>query len=380
MAPAVRPASGRPRRWPRARPRGAAAPARPVRPRWPPGPPAGPSARRRPVPGALDPGGRASRAGRRTPAGASRCRRPGSPPASQASHQDSGVVQRRSSQLQCQTSISGGRRRIGRTQLTGPANGWLTDSRPPAASVASSQSSGSRRKSIQPISPSAPACPLSVVTSWPGSSVIPYRRPAAASSAWWLTVLWSVTARKSSPRPAARSGQFGDGQRAVRVHGVRVQVTGQPAAARPGGQRPARRPVPGRRRPRAGRRRPQARAERRGLAPSAGSAPRPAGRGARRSSPATSRPRSPRAGTRAWPPRRYDERLAGAARPAAEPGGPEAARGRAPSRRRARSRARPAARPSRPAPPPAGSARGTRSGPRASTARCAASEFAMPAI
>ena len=59
------------------------------------------------------------------------------------------------------------------------------------------------------MSPSAPACPPFVVTSWPGSSVIPYRPLAAGSSAWWLTVLWSVIARKSSPLPAASSASSG---------------------------------------------------------------------------------------------------------------------------------------------------------------------------
>ena len=239
MVPAVRPASGRRRRsarrsssW-RSRTgpsRSAEMATRPARR------PAEHVARLRPR--RTRPRWSGARAGRRTPAGASRCRPPGSPSASQASHQDSGVVQRRSSQLQCQTSISGGRRRIGRTQLTGPANGWLTDSRPPAASVASSQSSGSRRKSIQPISPSAPACPLSVVTSWPGSSVIPYRR--ARRGQFGVVADRVVVGDRDEVQAASgrEGGQFGDGQRAIGVHGVRVQVTGQPAVAAAGRAEP----------------------------------------------------------------------------------------------------------------------------------------------
>ena len=283
------------------------------------------------VPLALDPGRRAPRRGVRSRlvpvAAADRDRRriPGQPPGQRR-------VQRRSSQLQCQTSSSGGRRRIGRVQLTGPANGWLTDSSPPAASVASSQASGSWRKSIQPTSPSAPACPPSVVTSWPGSRMIPYRRDAAASSAWWLTVLWSVTARKSSPRPAARTASSGDGQLAVRVHGVRVQVAGQPAAARnpdPAGRIPARRPVPrGRRRERGpcwAERRVQGRGRRRGLRgqPVAHAIRRDAVHadhhlpGAGLELPGQVAGRGRVAGD--------DERLAGAARPAAEPARAETA-------------------------------------------------------
>ena len=42
---------------------------------------------------------------------------------SHASHHPSGVVHRVSSQLQCQTSISGGRRFIGAAQLTWPPIG-----------------------------------------------------------------------------------------------------------------------------------------------------------------------------------------------------------------------------------------------------------------
>ena len=140
-------------------------------------------------PRALHPGGRAPGRRVRTRPGASRCRRPGSPRDPRPATSDSGRVQRRSSQLQCHTSSSGGRRRIGRVQLSGPANGWLTDSSPPRGLGGVQPVVWVARKSIQPTSPSAPACPPSVVTSWPGSSVIPYRRLAAASSAWWLIVL-----------------------------------------------------------------------------------------------------------------------------------------------------------------------------------------------
>ena len=166
----------------------------------------------------------------------------GTAPASQASHQASMFVQRGSSQLQCHTSTSGGFRRIGCSQLTCPPIGWLTDSSPPPRSVAASHASAGSRKSTQPSSPSAPACPVSVVTSWPGISVTPYRADAPASSAWWLTVLWSVTARKSSPCSVASRASSRHGQRAVRVHGVRVQVAGQPAVPGPGGQLAAGRP------------------------------------------------------------------------------------------------------------------------------------------
>src|SRR6516162_462334 len=59
------------------------------------------------------------------------------------------------------------------------------------------------------MSPSAPACPPFVVTSWPGSRVIPYLALALGSSACWLMVLWSVIARKSRPLPAASSASSG---------------------------------------------------------------------------------------------------------------------------------------------------------------------------
>ena len=292
---------------------------------------------------------------------------------SQASHQDSGRVQRRSSQLQCQTSSSGGRRRIGRVQLTGPANGWLTDSSPPAASVASSQASGSSRKSIQPTSPSAPACPPSVVTSWPGSRVIPYRRLAAASSAWWLTVLWSVTARKSSPRPAARAASS---ETVSSPSECTVCVCRSPASQR----RPARAGSTrrgGRSRGTggagAGGARVQRRGGRRGLRrqPVAHPVRRDAVHadhhlpGAGLEFPGQVAGRGRVAGD--------DERLAGAAGPAAEPARAETAQVEHGPVGRGRSRAPPAARPSRAAPPPAGSARGTRTGPPASTARRAVS-------
>ena len=128
---------------------------------------------------------------------------------SQASHQAIVLVHRGSSQLQCHTSTSGGLRRIGFSQLTCPPIGWLTDSSPPPRSVAASHGSAGSRKSTQPRSPSAPACPVSVVTSWPGISVMPYRAEAQPSSAWWLTVLWSVTARKSSPCSVASRASSG---------------------------------------------------------------------------------------------------------------------------------------------------------------------------
>src|ERR1700678_2302570 len=76
---------------------------------------------------------------------------------SHACHQDSGVVQVGSSQDQCQTSSSGGRRVIGCSQLTSPANGWLTDISPPPRSAASSHASADVLKSIHPVSPSTPA-------------------------------------------------------------------------------------------------------------------------------------------------------------------------------------------------------------------------------
>ena len=97
----------------------------------------------------------------------------GTAPGSHARHQDSGVVQARSSQLQCHTSTSGGRSGIACIQLTGPAIGWLTDSRPPRSRVTFSHSAAGRRKSTQPTSPSAPACPSLAVTSWPGIRVMP---------------------------------------------------------------------------------------------------------------------------------------------------------------------------------------------------------------
>jgi hypothetical protein len=81
--------------------------------------------------------------------------------------------------------------------------------RPPPSSQASSQESAGQRKSIHPVSPNTFACPNAVVTSCPGTSVIPYRLAAAGSSAWWLTVLWSVTAMKSRPRRTARAASSG---------------------------------------------------------------------------------------------------------------------------------------------------------------------------
>src|SRR5712664_497272 len=93
---------------------------------------------------------------------------------SHACHQDSGVVHDGSSHDQCQTSSSGGRRGIGCTHELGPANGWLTDITPPRDSARDSHDEAGSRKSIHPVSPSTPACPSSVVTSCPGSSITPY--------------------------------------------------------------------------------------------------------------------------------------------------------------------------------------------------------------
>src|SRR6202020_3029514 len=92
---------------------------------------------------------------------------------SPACHHDSGVVQAGSSQDQCQTSSSGGRRSIGCSQLTSPPNGWLVDISPPPRSAAASHESAEVLKSIHPVSPSTPAWPREVVTSCPGTSVIP---------------------------------------------------------------------------------------------------------------------------------------------------------------------------------------------------------------
>src|SRR5487761_263074 len=101
---------------------------------------------------------------------------------SHACHQDSGVVHERSSHDQCQTSSSGGRLGIGCTHECGPANGWLTDISPPRDSATDSHDEAGSRKSIQPVSPSTPACPSSVVTSCPGSSVTPYLAEAGPRS------------------------------------------------------------------------------------------------------------------------------------------------------------------------------------------------------
>jgi hypothetical protein len=67
------------------------------------------------------------------------------------------------------------------------------------------------------------------------------------------------------PASGRQRGQLGHGQRAVRVYGVRVQVAGQPAVAGAGRQDPARRPVPRDRRRERGRRQAQTRDGRRGL-------------------------------------------------------------------------------------------------------------------
>ena len=122
-----------------------------------------------------------------------------------------------------------------------------------------------------------------------------------------------------------QGGQFGDGQHTVRVHGVRVQVTGQPALPLPGWQGPARRPVPGLRRLGRGRRRPQGRAHRRGLGR------QPVAHAVRRDTVHADhhlpRPGLDLPGQVAWRGRLGgdDERLAGAARPAAEPARAKAA-------------------------------------------------------
>ena len=56
-------------------------------------------------------------------------------------------------------------------------------------------------------------------------------RPAGRC-AWWLTVLWSVTARKSRPAPAASAASSVDRQAPSEWTRVRVEVAGEPGAAR----------------------------------------------------------------------------------------------------------------------------------------------------
>ena len=75
--------------------------------------------------------------------------------------------------------------------------------------------------------------------------MIPYRRDAAASSAWWLIVLWSVTARKSSPRLAASTASSGTVSlpSECTVCECRSPASQRRPGPDPGRQDPARRPV-----------------------------------------------------------------------------------------------------------------------------------------
>ena len=100
--------------------------------------------------------------------------------ASQASHQDSGsgparvepapvpdLEQRRAAAHRAGPADRPGERVVDRQQAARPPR-WRPASRPARAG-----SRSSRRRRARP------ACPPSVVTSWPGSRVIPYRRAAA---------------------------------------------------------------------------------------------------------------------------------------------------------------------------------------------------------
>ena len=253
------------------------------------------------VPGALDPGGRAAGRGvgsRLVPvAAAHRDRRgiPGQPPG-----QRSGPVrvepapvpdldQRRAAPHRADPADRPGERVVDRQQAARRLGGIQPFVRLPAevdpADVA-------ERASV-------PAVGRDLLAGQQGDPIAPGR---AASSAWWLTVLWSVTAMKSRPRPAARTASSAT---VSTPSECTVCVCRSPASQR----RPAR----------AGRERRGGRTAGGGGAGGSGvgrrpplsgvvstvsrSARRPAGRGAPRSSPATSRPRSPQAGTRAWPPR-----------------------------------------------------------------------------
>ena len=69
---------------------------------------------------------------------------------------------------------------------------------------------GRLRKSIQRRSPNALRMPLLGGDLLAGKQRDAVRgRGAAGSSGWWLIVLWSVTARKSRPRPAANRASSG---------------------------------------------------------------------------------------------------------------------------------------------------------------------------
>src|SRR3990172_7677880 len=84
--------------------------------------------------------------------------------------------------------------------------GWFTEIRPPFwrtnRCTACIDSESAQRKSIHSRSPHMLAWPQYVVTSSPGISVIGKWERRERSS-WWVFVLWSVTARKSSPRSIA---------------------------------------------------------------------------------------------------------------------------------------------------------------------------------
>ena len=226
-----------------------------------------------------------------------------------------GRVQRRSSQLQCQTSSSGGRRRIGRVQLTGPAEWWLTDSRPPAASVASSHAS---RKSIQRTSPNG----------WRSArrrSSPPGRAGHSAAPANSCGGQFGVVADRDGQKLEPAAGLCEGGQRPLSAPSECTQAACRSPGShrRPGRLQQPRRPVP---RDRRGRRLVQCRGGRRGLRRQPVGHPVRAGCGARRSLPARCPPQFPREVAGRGRVTGDDKRLARAAGPAAEPAWSETAR------------------------------------------------------
>ena len=192
----------------------------------------------------------------------------------------------------------GGRSVSGWSQAQSPPSGWLIEISPPSrggvAHPGVGRAAGSRPSRRRR-------------TRWRG----PVRghllagqqrrcRVRRRGQGWWLMVLWSVTARKSSPPALGQLGQFGDGQRAVAVHGVGVEVAREPAEAVDGGQAAAWRPIAVRRLPVTGR--AGARRSRCGSpACSRGPAAAP---GAAAATPATSPAPAHRAGSRGSPTRR----------------------------------------------------------------------------
>ena len=121
----------------------------------------------------------------------------------QACHQAIGAPQRGPSQLECQISASCGRS-VQRLP-PGAVGGERVVDRQQAAAGGdrATHSSAGRRKSIQPISAERVRVAARRWSPPARRAADADRAAAGRSSAWWLTVLWSVTASKSSPAATA---------------------------------------------------------------------------------------------------------------------------------------------------------------------------------